>query len=158
MRHGHEIMQEQNMNAEPQGRFVIPDSPFELFQPYPPAGDQPAAIEKLVEGVNDGESFQTLLGVTGSGKTFTMANVIARLGKPAIVFAPNKTLAAQLYSVQEFSRKTRSSTSSATTTTTSPKPMCPSATCSSKRTAPSTSTSSRCACPAPRASWSGAMW
>lgn len=92
-------MQEQNMNAEPQGRFVqYPDSPFELFQPYPPAGDQPAAIEKLVEGVNDGESFQTLLGVTGSGKTFTMANVIARLGKPAIVFAPNKTLAAQLYS------------------------------------------------------------
>jgi excinuclease ABC subunit B len=69
-----------------------------LFQPYPPAGDQPQAIEQLVEGVNDGEVFQTLLGVTGSGKTFTMANVIARLGRPAIVFAPNKTLAAQLYS------------------------------------------------------------
>jgi excinuclease ABC subunit B len=81
------------------GQFVsFPDSPFELFQPYPPAGDQPTAIEKLVEGVNDGEVFQTLLGVTGSGKTFTMANVIARLGRPAIVFAPNKTLAAQLYS------------------------------------------------------------
>ncbi|MBE2261335.1 MAG: excinuclease ABC subunit UvrB [Burkholderiaceae bacterium] len=76
----------------------FPDSPFELFQPYPPAGDQPAAIEQLVEGVRDGEVFQTLLGVTGSGKTFTMANVIARLGRPAIVFAPNKTLAAQLYS------------------------------------------------------------
>jgi excinuclease ABC subunit B len=76
----------------------FPDSPFELFQPYPPAGDQPEAIDKLVEGVNDGEVFQTLLGVTGSGKTFTMANVIARLGRPAIVFAPNKTLAAQLYS------------------------------------------------------------
>lgn len=76
----------------------FPDSPFELFQPYPPAGDQPAAIEKLLEGVEDGEAFQTLLGVTGSGKTFTMANVIARLGRPAIVFAPNKTLAAQLYS------------------------------------------------------------
>ena len=75
-----------------------PDSPFELFQPYPPAGDQPTAIEKLVEGVHDGEVFQTLLGVTGSGKTFTMANVIAQLGRPAIVFAPNKTLAAQLYS------------------------------------------------------------
>ena len=74
------------------------DSPFQLFQPYPPAGDQPAAIAKLVEGVQDGEVFQTLLGVTGSGKTFTMANVIARLGRPAIVFAPNKTLAAQLYS------------------------------------------------------------
>ncbi len=81
------------------GEFVrFPDSPFELFQPYPPAGDQPAAIEKLVEGLNDGEAFQTLLGVTGSGKTFTMANVIARMGRPAIVFAPNKTLAAQLYS------------------------------------------------------------
>ncbi|MCW5628713.1 MAG: excinuclease ABC subunit UvrB [Rhodoferax sp.] len=76
----------------------FPDSPFELYQPYPPAGDQPEAIARLVEGVNDGEVFQTLLGVTGSGKTFTMANVIARLGRPAIVFAPNKTLAAQLYS------------------------------------------------------------
>ena len=82
-----------------EGEFIsFPGSPFELFLPYPPAGDQPAAIEKLVEGVNDGEVFQTLLGVTGSGKTFTMANVIARLGRPAIVFAPNKTLAAQLYS------------------------------------------------------------
>jgi len=83
----------------PAGEFVnFPDSPFHLYQPYPPAGDQPTAIEQLVEGVRDGESFQTLLGVTGSGKTFTMANVIARLGRPAIVFAPNKTLAAQLYS------------------------------------------------------------
>ncbi len=81
------------------GEFVsFPDSPFQLFQPYPPAGDQPQAIAKLVEGIQDGEVFQTLLGVTGSGKTFTMANVIARLGRPAIVFAPNKTLAAQLYS------------------------------------------------------------
>ncbi len=81
------------------GEFVhFPNSPFELFQPYPPAGDQPEAINKLVEGLNDGETFQTLLGVTGSGKTFTMANVIARMGRPAIIFAPNKTLAAQLYS------------------------------------------------------------
>jgi excinuclease ABC subunit B len=87
------------IEENPQGEFIsFPDSPFELFLPYPPAGDQPAAIEKLVEGVRDGEVFQTLLGVTGSGKTFTMANVIARLGRPAIVFAPNKTLAAQLYS------------------------------------------------------------
>ena len=83
----------------PKGQFVsFPESPFELFQPYPPAGDQPTAIAQLVEGVKDGEVFQTLLGVTGSGKTFTMANVIAQLGRPAIVFAPNKTLAAQLYS------------------------------------------------------------
>ncbi|KRB96979.1 excinuclease ABC subunit B [Hydrogenophaga sp. Root209] len=85
--------------APPEGEFLkFPGSPFELFLPYPPAGDQPEAIRQLVEGVNDGEVFQTLLGVTGSGKTFTMANVIARLGRPAIVFAPNKTLAAQLYS------------------------------------------------------------
>ncbi|HVK32285.1 MAG TPA: excinuclease ABC subunit UvrB [Burkholderiaceae bacterium] len=85
--------------TQPVGEFVsFPDSPFQLFMPYPPAGDQPRAINQLVEGVNDGLTFQTLLGVTGSGKTFTMANVIARLGRPAIVFAPNKTLAAQLYS------------------------------------------------------------
>ena len=85
--------------SEPQGQFVsFPNSPFELFQPFPPAGDQPTAIAELVEGLEQGEVFQTLLGVTGSGKTFTMANVIARMGRPAIVFAPNKTLAAQLYS------------------------------------------------------------
>ena len=87
------------ITEKPEGEFIrFPDSPFELFQPYPPAGDQPEAIQQLVEGLNDGEAFQTLLGVTGSGKTFTMANVIARMGRPAIVFAPNKTLAAQLYS------------------------------------------------------------
>ncbi len=85
--------------ASKEGQFVsYPGSPFELFQPYPPAGDQPTAINELVEGIGDGEVFQTLLGVTGSGKTFTMANVIARMGRPAIIFAPNKTLAAQLYS------------------------------------------------------------
>ena len=82
-----------------ESKFVtFPDSPFKLYQVFPPAGDQPAAIDKLVEGVNDGLFYQTLLGVTGSGKTYTMANTIARLGRPAIVFAPNKTLAAQLYS------------------------------------------------------------
>jgi len=80
-------------------KFVsFPDSPFLLYQPFTPAGDQPEAIEALVEGIEDGLTFQTLLGVTGSGKTFTMANVIARTGRPAIIFAPNKTLAAQLYS------------------------------------------------------------
>jgi excinuclease ABC subunit B len=78
--------------------LTFPGSPFELFQPYPPAGDQPQAIAQLVEGIQDGEMFQTLLGVTGSGKTFTMANVIAQMGRPAIIYAPNKTLAAQLYS------------------------------------------------------------
>jgi excinuclease ABC subunit B len=86
--------------AEPiVGEFVsFPGSPFQLLQPYAPAGDQPQAITQLVEGIADGLTYQTLLGVTGSGKTFTMANVIARTGRPAIVFAPNKTLAAQLYS------------------------------------------------------------
>ena len=83
----------------PNAREVtFPGSPFRLHQPYEPAGDQPEAIRKLVDGLSDGLQFQTLLGVTGSGKTFTMANVIARCGRPSIVMAPNKTLAAQLYS------------------------------------------------------------
>ena len=77
---------------------TFPGSKYELHQPFPPAGDQPQAIEKLTQGIEEGLQFQTLLGVTGSGKTYTMANVIARTGKPAIVMAPNKTLAAQLYS------------------------------------------------------------
>ncbi|HEX3098545.1 MAG TPA: excinuclease ABC subunit UvrB [Usitatibacter sp.] len=77
---------------------TFPDSPFRLHQGFAPAGDQPQAIDKLVEGLADGLAYQTLLGVTGSGKTYTMANVIARTGRPALVIAPNKTLAAQLYS------------------------------------------------------------
>jgi excinuclease ABC subunit B len=85
------------------GFVDFPDSPFHLYQPYPPAGDQPTAIEGLTQGVEDGLMFQTLLGVTGSGKTYTMANVIARMGRPALVLAPNKTLAAQLYAeMREF--------------------------------------------------------
>jgi excinuclease ABC subunit B len=75
----------------------FPNSPFRLNRVYPAAGDQPEAIDKLCEGIEDGLAFQTLLGVTGSGKTYTMANVIARQGRPALVLAPNKTLAAQLY-------------------------------------------------------------
>tara|TARA_B110000967_G_scaffold206295_1_gene252684 strand:+ start:771 stop:2807 length:2037 start_codon:yes stop_codon:yes gene_type:complete len=78
--------------------LTFPNSPFVLNQLFKPAGDQPNAIKKLVVGVNNNEKFQTLLGVTGSGKTFTIANVIAQTGKPSIVMAPNKTLAAQLYS------------------------------------------------------------
>ena len=82
---------------------TFPNSPFELHAPYEPSGDQPQAIKELNEGLEDGLAFQTLLGVTGSGKTFTMANVIARQGVPAIIMAPNKTLAAQLYSeMREF--------------------------------------------------------
>ncbi|MEI8363364.1 MAG: excinuclease ABC subunit UvrB [Betaproteobacteria bacterium] len=77
---------------------TFPNSQYQLYQPFEPAGDQPQAIDKLTQGINDGLKFQTLLGVTGSGKTYTMANVIARTGRPAIVMAPNKTLAAQLYS------------------------------------------------------------
>jgi excinuclease ABC subunit B len=81
----------------------FPNSPFKLHQQFEPAGDQPEAIAKLVEGVESGLSYQTLLGVTGSGKTYTMAQVIARQGRPALVIAPNKTLAAQLYSeMREF--------------------------------------------------------
>ncbi len=83
--------------------ITFPNSPYRLNQPFPPAGDQPQAILKLIEGINDGLAFQTLLGVTGSGKTYTMANVIAQLGRPALVMAPNKTLAAQLYAeMKEF--------------------------------------------------------
>ena len=85
------------------GFIEYPNSPFKLFQPYPPAGDQPAAIDALTQGIEDGLMYQTLLGVTGSGKTFSMANVIARVGRPALVLAPNKTLAAQLYAeMREF--------------------------------------------------------
>ena len=72
--------------------------PFQLEAPYQAAGDQPEAIAQLVAGIEAGERFQTLLGVTGSGKTFTMASTIARLNRPALIFAPNKTLAAQLFS------------------------------------------------------------
>ncbi len=82
---------------------TFPNSPFRLFQPFPPAGDQPQAIAQLIEGIEDGLAYQTLLGVTGSGKTYTMANVIARTGRPALIMAPNKTLAAQLYAeMREF--------------------------------------------------------
>ncbi|HEY5632687.1 MAG TPA: excinuclease ABC subunit UvrB [Burkholderiaceae bacterium] len=80
-----------------------PGSPFQLKRPFEPAGDQPEAIARLLEGLDDGLTYQTLLGVTGSGKTYTMANVIARTGRPTLVLAPNKTLAAQLYAeMREF--------------------------------------------------------
>jgi excinuclease ABC subunit B len=83
--------------------LTFPNSPFRLHEPFEPAGDQPEAIRLLVEGLEDGLAYQTLLGVTGSGKTYTMANVIARVGRPALILAPNKTLAAQLYAeMREF--------------------------------------------------------
>jgi excinuclease ABC subunit B len=91
------------MNNPAPGFIEYANSPFQLYRPYPPAGGQPAAIDALVEGIDDGLMYQTLLGVTGSGKTYTMANVIARTGRPALVLAPNKTLAAQLYAeMREF--------------------------------------------------------
>ena len=76
--------------------------PFQLVTNFKPQGDQPGAIEALADGVMQGLKHQVLLGVTGSGKTFTMANVIAKVQKPTLVIAPNKTLAAQLYG--EFKR------------------------------------------------------
>lgn len=85
---------------------------FQLAAPFEPAGDQPQAIDKLVEGALEGRQHQTLLGVTGSGKTFTMANVIARSNRPALVLSHNKTLAAQLYGeFKEFFPTTPSATS-----------------------------------------------
>ncbi len=82
---------------------TFPNSPYKLAQAFEPAGDQPEAIRQLVEGMKDGLAYQTLLGVTGSGKTYTIANMVARLGRPAIIIAPNKTLAAQLYAeMREF--------------------------------------------------------
>lgn len=84
-------------------KVTFDNSPFVLHQPFPPAGDQPGAIEKLCFGLDAGLMSQTLLGVTGSGKTYTMANVIARCGSPALIMAPNKTLAAQTYAeMREF--------------------------------------------------------
>ena len=89
---------EASTGAEPAGQWVsFPGSPFQLLQQFEPAGDQPAAIAQLVEGIEDGLSFQTRLGVTGSGKTFTMANVIAQSDRPTLIMVHNKILAAQLY-------------------------------------------------------------
>ena len=107
---------------------------FELVSKFEPAGDQPKAIKELVAGFREGKACQTLLGATGTGKTFTASNVIAQIGKPTLVLAHNKTLAAQLY--KEFERSshaTPSIISSAITTTINPKPTFRSATSTSKR-------------------------
>ncbi len=98
---------------------------FELVSDYQPAGDQPTAIKQLLEGLEAGLAHQTLLGVTGSGKTFTLANVIATAQRPTIILAPNKTLAAQLYGeMKAFFPTMRWSISFLTTTTINQKPMC----------------------------------
>ena len=111
---------------------------FTLESKFKPAGDQPAAIAKLVEGLADGLHAQTLLGVTGSGKTFTIANVIETVQRPTLVMAPNKTLAAQLYGeFKEFFPIMRWNILSLTTITTSPRRMCHLPIFTSKKTLPS---------------------
>ena len=104
---------------------IKPIRPFKIVSDYSPAGDQPKAIDELVAGLNNGLAGQTLLGVTGSGKTFTVAKVIEEVQRPTIVLAHNKTLAAQLYGeFKGFSPITRLSTLSLITTITNPRPMC----------------------------------
>jgi hypothetical protein len=124
-----------------------------------PAGDQPTAIRELVAGVQAGERDQVLLGVTGSGKTYTMAKVIEAVQRPTLILAPNKTLAAQLYGEMKSSfRTTRSSTSCPITTTTSRRPTSRARTPISRRTARSTSRSTGCATRRPSPCWSAATW
>lgn len=130
---------------------------FVLHSAFRPSGDQPEAIRLLEEGLEDGLAHQTLLGVTGSGKTFTIANVIADLQRPTMVLAPNKTLAAQLYGeMKEFSRRMPSSISSPTTITISRKPTFPAQIPSLRRTPRLTNILSRCVCRPPKRCSSGA--
>ncbi len=134
------------------------NKPFKIHSKYRPAGDQPAAIEGLVRGSGRGLSHQTLLGVTGSGKTFTMANVVETLQRPTIVLAPNKTLAAQLYGeFKSFFPDNAIEYFVSYYDTTSRKPMCLHRTPSSRRMLPSTTISSRCDCRRPRRCSNAAM-
>ena len=119
---------------------------YDLTAPYSPKGDQPTAIKQLVAGVNSGERYQTLLGATGTGKTFTMANVIAQTGRPALVLAHNKTLAAQLCNeLREFFPENAVEYFISYTTTTSRRPMFRSVTLTSPRRHRSTRRSTCCA-------------
>ena len=130
---------------------------FRLVSDFVPAGDQPNAIAELTDGLIKGDREQVLLGVTGSGKTFTVAHAIQKLQRPALILAPNKTLAAQLYGeMKSFSRTMRSSISSPTTTITSRKPTSRAATPISRRKARSTSRSTGCAIAPPARCSSGA--
>ena len=134
----------------------MPD--FKIVSPYKMAGDQPEAVAKLVEGINNGLTEQTLLGVTGSGKTFTMANIIEQTQRPTLVLAHNKTLAAQLCTeLREFFRTMRSSILSPTTTITSPRRISHRPIPILKRTPRSTTRSTACATPRPRRCPSGGM-
>ncbi len=124
---------------------------FKLHSRFQPAGDQPTAIKALVEGLNDGEVHQTLLGVTGSGKTFTIANVINQVQRPAMIMAPNKTLAAQLYGeMRSFFRKTALSILFLITTITNRKLMFPPRIPSSIKMRRTTSISNKCVYPLPK--------
>ena len=137
---------------------TFPNSPYKLHQLFTPAGDQPEAIDKLVEGIGDGLAFQTLLGVTGSGKTFTMAHVIARLGRPAIIMAPNKTLAAQLYAeMREFFPENAIEYFVSYYDYYQPEAYVPSRDLFIEKDSASMSTSSKCACLRPRRCLSGTM-
>lgn len=110
---------------------------FQISSKYKPTGDQPQAIAQLTEGVKRGDPAQVLLGVTGSGKTFTVANVIANVNKPTLVLSHNKTLAAQLYEeMKGFSPTTPSTTTSAITTIISPRLTCRPPTPTSRKTSP----------------------
>lgn len=130
---------------------------FKIHSNYKPTGDQPQAIDKLAKGIDGGMKHQTLLGVTGSGKTFTMANLIERVQKPTLVIAHNKTLAYQLASeFREFFRTTPWNTSSATTITTSRKPTCRGRIPLSQKTPALTTKSTSCATPPPWPFSSGA--
>ena len=120
---------------------------FKLTSSYEPSGDQPEAIRKLVDGLNNGDKAQTLLGVTGSGKTFTIANVLNRVNRPALILSHNKTLAAQLYSeFKQFSLKTLLNITSLTTIITSRKPIFRPPTLTLKKTFPSTTRSRSFGC------------
>lgn len=131
---------------------------FKLNSAFKPSGDQPEAIRRLEAGLEDGLAHQTLLGVTGSGKTFTVANVIADLNRPTMVLAPNKTLAAQLYGeMKEFFPDNAVEFLSPITITTSLKPMSQALTPLSKKTPRLTNTSSRCVFPPLKHYWSGVM-
>jgi len=124
---------------------------FELHSKYKPAGDQPKAIEALVDGLESGLAGQTLLGVTGSGKTFTMANVIAEVQRPTLILAHNKTLAAQLYGeMKEFFPNNAESTSFHITITTSQKPTFQVQIPLLRKTRQSMITLSKCDCPPPK--------
>jgi hypothetical protein len=123
---------------------------FRLVSPFKPTGDQPQAIDQLTRWLREGHKHQTLLGATGTGKTFTMAAVVERLQRPTLVISPNKTLAAQLYAeFREFFPTTPSSTSSPTTITTSLRPISPVPIPTSPRTPTSTRRSTSCATPPP---------